>query len=186
MSDPPRHAIHHSSQRDDWPTPNVLFELLHQEFDFTLDVAANADNAKCDRYFTAEQDGLAQDWADHICWMNPTYGRGVIDRWIDKAIRSAARGATVVALVPDRPGSPWYCAALEHASEVRHIIGRVRFQGAESDAPFPSAIFVFCPEHCRWAAGNDSITFINTRPKHRGLSWYRIQLRPSIGGMGGR
>lgn len=51
-----------TSTTADWATPQDLFDQLDQTFHFTLDVCASESNAKCKRYFTAEQDGLKQDW----------------------------------------------------------------------------------------------------------------------------
>lgn len=61
----------------DWATPPALFEALHAEFGFTLDVCASPWNAKLPRYFTEKEDGLAQDWSGERCFMNPPYGRAV-------------------------------------------------------------------------------------------------------------
>ena len=72
-----------SSKKLDWETPLELFEALDREFGFDLDVCATADNAKCARYYTPEQDGLKQRW-EGACWMNPPYGRD-IGKWIRKA-----------------------------------------------------------------------------------------------------
>ena len=38
-----------SSERDDWETPQALFDELDAEFHFTLDVCANESNSKCTR-----------------------------------------------------------------------------------------------------------------------------------------
>ena len=38
--------LHFSSARADWGTPPELFARLHEEFSFTLDVCAHADNAR--------------------------------------------------------------------------------------------------------------------------------------------
>ena len=42
-----------------WTTPLELYRALDQEFSFTLDVAAQPDNALCARFSTPAQDGLA-------------------------------------------------------------------------------------------------------------------------------
>ncbi len=52
----------YSSRSEEWPTPNSFFEVLDEEFAFTLDLCAIADNTKCRRYFTKRQNGLTQDW----------------------------------------------------------------------------------------------------------------------------
>jgi DNA N-6-adenine-methyltransferase (Dam) len=52
--------VYHRSLTIEWATPQAFFDAVHAEFSFTLDVAAHADNAKCARYFTEADDGLAQ------------------------------------------------------------------------------------------------------------------------------
>ena len=59
-----------SSNTDLWATPQYFFDRLNEEFGFEIDVCATDENAKCDKYFTLETDGLNQDW-NGICWMNP-------------------------------------------------------------------------------------------------------------------
>jgi site-specific DNA-methyltransferase (adenine-specific) len=65
----------YSSKTPEWATPQKFFDALNAEFHFTLDVCATKENAKCARYFTAEDDGLKAEWgnAQHpdVCWMNP-------------------------------------------------------------------------------------------------------------------
>ncbi len=53
-----------SSRTDDWPTdPKVFAELNKLHGPFTLDVCASVENAKCERFFTRVDDGLAQEWS---------------------------------------------------------------------------------------------------------------------------
>ena len=80
-----------SSVREDWPTPQYLFDYLNEIFQFTLDVCANSDNHKVTRYFDEKTDGLKQDWSKDVCFMNPPYGRK-IPLWIKKAKETASRG----------------------------------------------------------------------------------------------
>lgn len=51
-----------TSGTNDWETPAYLFEELDNEFHFTLDPCATPKTAKCYKYYTEEEDGLAQDW----------------------------------------------------------------------------------------------------------------------------
>jgi phage N-6-adenine-methyltransferase len=135
-------AVHYSSATDLWATPQEFFDRLHAEFGFDLDVCATPENAKCDRYFTTETDGLAQDWAG-TCWMNPPYGR-VISHWMRKAWESAQAGATVVCLVPSRTDTRWW-HDYAMRGEIRYVKGRLRFGGAVNPAPFPCAVVIFRP-----------------------------------------
>jgi phage N-6-adenine methyltransferase len=122
-------------------TPPELFDPLNEEFHFTLDVCATAQNAKCTRFFTPEEDGLKQKWTG-VCWMNPPYGREV-KAWMKKAYEESLRGATVVCLVPSRTDTFWWHEYAMKADEIRYVRGRVRFIGAESTAPFPSSLIIF-------------------------------------------
>lgn len=132
-----------SSATDMWATPQDFFDKLNAKFRFETDVCATNENAKCDRWYTPEMDGLSRNW-NGVCWMNPPYGRG-IGAWIEKAYMSArANGATVVCLVPARVDTRWwhdYCMK----GEITYIKGRLKFGDARDSAPFPSAVVVFRP-----------------------------------------
>ena len=130
-----------SSCKDDWETPWRLFDDLDKEFGFDLDVCATEDNAKCKSYFTKEQNGLTQEWRG-TCWMNPPYGRS-IGKWMQKASESAEKGfSTVVCLVPAMTDTAWW-HDYAMKGEIRFNRGRVRFEGAKENAPFPSAVVIF-------------------------------------------
>lgn len=49
-----------SSKTDDWATPPAFFQELDKEFHFNLDPCADENNHKCDKYFTAAENGLLQ------------------------------------------------------------------------------------------------------------------------------
>lgn len=51
-----------STGKDDWGTPQELYDTLNKEFGFTLDACADENNYKCANYYTAEADGLKMDW----------------------------------------------------------------------------------------------------------------------------
>lgn len=76
-----------SSQNPSWSTPQELFDELDGEFHFTLDPCADDGNHKCDRYYTEEQDGLAQDWAGEVVFCNPPYGRDIA-KWVRKCFNA--------------------------------------------------------------------------------------------------
>lgn len=164
-----KHAVHFSSGADLWGTPPDFFAELDREFNFTLDVCANPETAKCFNYFTtffgyehaclwdgrAQVDGLFRDWGRNVCWMNPPYSD--LKTWLAKAALAAFNNATVVALIPSRTDTKaWHryvWDAKNHCPrpgvEIRYVEGRLKFAGAyyaaESSAPFPSAVVVFRP-----------------------------------------
>lgn len=87
-----------SSKTDLWETPQDFFDRLNEEFHFDLDVCAIPENAKCEKFYTPEMDGLSQPW-DGVCWCNPPYGRDVC-RWVAAGYTAAVGGSTVVMLLP--------------------------------------------------------------------------------------
>lgn len=111
----------------EWETPPEVFGPLHDEFHFTLDPCATADNAKCARYFTEADDGLSKSWSGERVFMNPPYGREVY-AWTRKAAEESRAGALVVGLLPASTDlSWWHDDVVAAGAEVRYIRGRVRF-----------------------------------------------------------
>ena len=43
-------------------TPQYLFDRLSSVFNFTLDVCALPENAKCESFYTPDDDGLSNPW----------------------------------------------------------------------------------------------------------------------------
>ncbi len=131
-----------SSNSAEWRTPRGLFLALHAEHGFTLDAAATHGNTQLPRYFTAKEDGLAQDWSGHRVWLNPPYGK-MVPLWMAKA---ATAQTLVVVLVPARTDTAWWHEwVLPRATQVAYVRGRLTFEGANSGAPFPSAIITYEP-----------------------------------------
>ena len=57
-----------SSKSCEYETPNDFFSKLNQKYNFTLDVCASAENAKCADFYSIENNGLSQKWHGR-CWM---------------------------------------------------------------------------------------------------------------------
>ena len=130
----------------EWSTPQDLYDQLHREFAFTLDVCAAAWNAKHERYFTVTDDALNRAWDNHTCWMNPPYGRS-LNQWMAKAFEAARAGATVVCLVPAATDTAWW-HDYAMQGEVRFMRGRPRFvtpEGTWQQTFSPSVLVIFRP-----------------------------------------
>jgi len=132
--------VHFSSQTDLHATPQAFFDTLNAEFRFDVDVCALPGNAKCEKFFSPEDDGLSKHW-EGVCWMNPPYGRE-IGKWMKKAYESSLDGAVVVCLVPSRTDTKWW-HDYAMRGDIRFIKGRLKFGDARNSAPFPSAVVVF-------------------------------------------
>lgn len=133
----------YSSASEEYGTPQWLFDALNAEFGFTLDPCCTHDNAKCAKHYTKTENGLLQNWADEVVFMNPPYGRVIAD-WMRKAYESAKHGATVVCLVPARTDTRWWHDYAMKGS-IRLIRKRLRFDNGIHSAPFPSAIVILRP-----------------------------------------
>ena len=133
-----------SSKEEVWSTPRDFFDKLNEEFHFTLDPCANKDNAKCNEYFTEEQDGLIQDWSGHVVFCNPPYGRKIYN-WVKKCFYESKKPNTaVVMLIPARTDTRYFHEFIYHkAKDIRFIKGRLKFGNSKNSAPFPSMVVVF-------------------------------------------
>lgn len=135
-----------SSKTDKWSTPQYLFDELDEEFAFSLDPCADEKNHKCEKFYTAEDDGLKQDWGGHTVFCNPPYGRE-IGKWVEKSyIESKKPGTTVVMLIPARTDTTYFHDFIYEKAEIRFIKGRLKFGNAKNSAPFPSMIVIFKKE----------------------------------------
>lgn len=135
-----------SSKDMTWATPWEWFLYLDLEFGFTLDPCCHHETAKCVKHYTPVEDGLKQNWGGERVFMNPPYGRE-LPLWMKKAHDECRdNGALVVAFVPARVDTLWWKTFAEKADEIRFPMGRVKFEGAESVAPFPQAVIVFRPK----------------------------------------
>lgn len=136
-----------SSKTDLWETPQDFFDMLDAEFGFTLDAAADAQNHKCPRYYTREQDGLKQPWTGTV-WCNPPYGRQ-IGEWVQKAsYENAVNNNTIVMLLPARTDTRWFHTYIykQPNVETRFVRGRLKFGGRKDNAPFPNMVVIFKPK----------------------------------------
>ena len=110
---------------------------------FLLDVCANKSNAKCRRFYSEKDDGLAQPWSKRN-WMNPPYGK-MIGKWIARADQEAQAGNTTVALLPARTDTKYFHQHIYGKYELRFVKGRLKFGRSKNSAPFPSMVVVFRP-----------------------------------------
>lgn len=130
-----------SSNTGEWETPQAFFDRLNWKYHFTLDAAATAENAKCQKFFTKEDDGISRNWGGgEIVWCNPPYGRE-IGKWVKKGYEES-KAAVVVMLLPARTDTAWYhdyCTK----GRITFVRGRLKFGGVKNSAPFPSMIVEF-------------------------------------------
>ena len=118
----------YTSNTFEWGTPQDLFDNLNKEFHFDLDVCANDQNHKCEKYFTKEQDGLSQKWQGRV-WCNPPYGK-VIGNWVKAC--SEYEGLSVM-LLPARTDTKWFHNYIYNNpnAEIRFLKGGLHFNNSK-------------------------------------------------------
>ena len=133
-----------STGKDDWETPQNLFEELDAEFHFTLDACADQHNAKHPHFYCERANGLLQDWGGETVWCNPPYSSGKQNDWVRKCYEEGQKpDTTVVLLIPARTDTARFHDYIWGKAEIRFIRGRLKFVGAENSAPFPSMICIY-------------------------------------------
>ena len=156
--------------KQDWGTPPKLYQRLNEWFAFTYDAFAGHENALCEDYSTEngtyrkrrmspndlpgyEQlsmlDGLQNDWVGRRVFMNPPYSAhkgehtACLTCCMAKAYSERENADIIVALIPFDPSTRWWQNYVEGHCFVVPLPKRVKFVGAPSAAPFPSAVVIY-------------------------------------------
>lgn len=118
--------VYHTHGKDDYGTPGPLYHALDKEFHFTMDVCADAENAKCDLFLTKEMDALNIEWWGRV-FMNPPFS--LLNKFLVKLIQElmAERIELGVALVAARSDTEAMFLASSYAGETRFLKGRVSY-----------------------------------------------------------
>lgn len=134
---------------DQWRTPEWLFWAMDFLYGpLVLDLFSDGDNSKCPRYFTAEDNALAQSWVETLdgigvpgggAFANPPYSHGRaasgdipvtgMRNITEKAREEHFQGAKSVWLVKSATAESWWPHS--DVSQIIHITGRIGF-----DLPF--------------------------------------------------
>ena len=117
---------------DDRGTPPEVFGPQHELYDFTVDVAANAANAKVERFIDRAEDGLKADWTGERVWCNPPFS--AIGPWVEKAWAEEGCPLIVMLLPANRTEQGWWQDHVEPRRDregsplrVTFLRGRPRF-----------------------------------------------------------
>ena len=129
----------------EWNTPPEIIEAARSCMGgIDLDPASNEtaqELVQAERYYTVEDDGLAQTWNGRV-WMNPPYRGGAINRFIERLIASPGVQQAVVITGPYHDTK--YGQALAAASNCLCLVaGRIKFLKGTSEReapPFASVI----------------------------------------------
>lgn len=140
---------------DEWRTPRELFEALNEEFGFKLDAACTTGNCLAPRGLYSDRgiDARMAPWFPGPVWCNPPYSR--LDAWMARAAAAGERTPVVMLVPADTSVRWWVDHVAKFASEVRFVVGRLRFRAPDGSTVLtkgggggkttPSAVVVFAP-----------------------------------------
>jgi len=135
---------------DNWETPQYFFDLLDNEFHFTLDPCASILNHKCEKFYTKEADGLTKNWMNEIVFVNPPFKN--ISEWCYKCYTEGLKNNTIVVMIiPSRTDTKYWHDFIMFAKEIRFCKGRVNFLKngikPKGGSNFPLCVVIFNGSH---------------------------------------
>ena len=124
----------------EWYTPDKYLDAARAVLGaFDLDPASSEfaqRKVQAARYFTAEDDGLAQEWAGRI-WLNPPYKMPLIARFVEKLCTSDGRTEAIL-LTNNCTDTAWWHGALGESNAVCFTMGRISFYNAAGKSSAPT------------------------------------------------
>lgn len=110
-------------------TPGYVLDVVREALGggIDLDPCTTPDNpCGAGAFYTPPADGAALTWNFPRIYCNPPYGKAR-ERWVTRCINSGAAGRKVVLLIPAATDTRIFQRAVESASTVLFIRGRVKF-----------------------------------------------------------
>jgi len=121
-------------RRQNWGTPQELFEQWHALYGFTMDGASEPGNGLLPRASTAD---APLPWGGARVFCNPPWSN------IAPFIELAPAADLAVFLVPARTNARWFHRALELGAEPVFFLKRIKFKGAPHNSPVDCMLLVF-------------------------------------------
>lgn len=153
MTAPEARGYMPAAKESNWETPLEVLELVREMGPIALDPCTTEENpCGAAAFLTPRTNGLTAHWfaAKGLVYANPPYGRA-LNEWAAKMALEASDDTEIIALVPARTDTQWWQRNITTARAICFWEGRIRFVGAESSAPFPSALVYWGPRDLEFA-----------------------------------
>ena len=142
--------VSHNSGENEWYTPAPFIDAARAVMGgFDLDPASSEianRTVKADQIFTAEDDGLKQDWPVGRIWMNPPYAQPLMGQFADKFASEVRRGSEGVVLVNNATETAWFQTIAAECSAICFPKTRIRFLDPDGNpgAPLQGQAIIYC------------------------------------------
>jgi phage N-6-adenine-methyltransferase len=142
--------VAHNSGNNEWYTPPDILDAARAVLGgFDLDPASSEvanRTVSAARIFTAEDDGLAQEWPVGRIWCNPPYAQPLIGDFAKRIAKEVRRGSSAIVLVNNATETQWFQTLAQVATAICFPQGRVKFldpQGNASGAPLQGQAIIY-------------------------------------------
>jgi phage N-6-adenine-methyltransferase len=154
------HRVTLNSGENEWYTPDEYLDLARQVLGgIDLDPASNEvanERVGAARFFTAESNGLAQNWAGRI-WLNPPYAQPLIAEFADKMVEEwtvLSQVEAAIVLTNDCTDTAWFHHLAKACTAICFTRGRIRFISPHGESGTPTqgqAFFYFGHDVARFS-----------------------------------
>lgn len=159
--------VGNNSGNSEWYTPQKYVEAVYEVMGFidTDPCSCEAANevVRAETFYTAEQDGLQQEW--HGCvYVNPPYGDGTVEEFAVKLLLEldAGRATQAIFLVNNCTETKWFQSLVSRATAVCFPCGRISFWSPDRASKTPlqgQAILYFGTNTKRFKSAFSGIGF---------------------------
>lgn len=140
-----------NSGNNEWYTPEQYIDSARRVLG-TIDLdPASSDVAnrtvKASKIFTADDDGLSQEWPVGTIWMNPPYAQPLMGQFADRFASEVRRGSSGVVLVNNATETAWFQTIALECSAICFPRSRIKFldpDGNASGAPLQGQAIIYC------------------------------------------
>ena len=142
--------VSHNSGENEWYTPEQYITSARSVMGgIDLDPASSeiANRVvRATQIFTAQDDGLTQEWPVGRIWMNPPYSQPLMGQFADKFASEIQRGSQGIVLVNNATETAWFQTIAYACAAICFPRSRIRFLDPEGNpgAPLQGQAIIYC------------------------------------------
>jgi phage N-6-adenine-methyltransferase len=142
--------VSNNSGENEWYTPAIYVDAARDVLGgFDLDPASSEvanRTVRAERIFTAQDNGLAQEWPVGAIWCNPPYSQPLMGQFATRLAQAARDGSQVIVLVNNATETAWFQTIAAECSAICFPKTRIRFldpDGLPSGSPLQGQAIIY-------------------------------------------